>query len=121
MKPSNKEKTPQELELAWQTAINEPDKELTKTHYKKEYSFSSSERRQLVKVYTIQTLAMQTIDDMLNNNALPRVGIIPTKEVRILYDLTVGKFCVWVPKESKLPTPDAKTTKKEASKTTKEG
>lgn len=90
-----------ELEKLWASAVTKDFAPLAKTHTMKEFSFSVGERRQLVKIYTIQDLAQRTIQDILNNNALPRVGVIPNPNVKVTYDLTVGRFAVMTPRENK--------------------
>lgn len=94
--------TKEELMAHWEKAIADNDAGLKETHSKKEFTFSTGELRQLTKLYTIQTIAEGAIDDKLNNDVLPRMQIVPSPQVRILYDLSVGRFAVWLPKEPKI-------------------
>lgn len=85
----------------WKLSVSKQVNELKDTHTSKELVFSTTELRQLVKLYTIETIAKQAIDDKLNNDVLTRVGVVPSPEIRILYDLSVGRFMVFTPKEVK--------------------
>lgn len=100
--PQPKTPTPEEIMAHWQQSVKQNDASLKETHSKKEFTFSAGELRQLIKLYTIQTIAEQAIDDKLNNDVLPRMEITPSPQVKILYDLSVGRFVVWVPREKKL-------------------
>lgn len=95
-----------ELEAAmrlWNEALSEKNKLFKITHNNaKEYTFSARELKHLVKNYTIQELARQEVDDVINLDALPRVGVSPSNKVRVFYDLTCGRFVVWTPKETKI-------------------
>lgn len=97
MKDQNNKK-PEELLAAWKKAIVDQHEGHKATHVKKEFTFSTSEVRQLIKAYTIETLAKQLIEDKLNNDVLIRVGIVPSSDTKISYDLSVGRFVVWTPK-----------------------
>ena len=83
----------------WERAVNLEHEKHKDTHKRKEFTFSLTELRQLIKLFTIQTLAQQGIDDKLNNDVLARIGIAPNNKVKILYDLSVGRLAVWLPKE----------------------
>lgn len=86
---------------AWNTAIAEDSTRYGSGYTKKEFTFTRSEHLQLTEQQTIQALAQNAIQGILNNQSLPRVGITPTTEVRITFDLTVGRFVVWEPKAVK--------------------
>jgi len=107
-KPNNQVKSPDQAQLMlnWEKAVAENNTSLASTHIKKQFTFSASELRQMIKLYTIETIAKQAIDDKLNNDVLPRMSITPSPQVKILYDLSVGRFCVWTPKNPPSPVED---------------
>ena len=94
------EQTDQEKMMEkWQQAVEAEEAKFNQTHIKKEFTFNRSELRQLNQLYTIQVLAQRGLEDLLNHYALPRVQVLPDPEVKILYDLAVGRFVIWTPKE----------------------
>lgn len=84
-------------EKKYQDQVHEIHQSLVKTHTKLEYMFSTVEKRRLLQLQTIAFFAQQAVDDILNLTVLPRLGIKPSFEVRVLYDISLGKFSVWVP------------------------
>ena len=74
------------------------DESLKATHTKKEYTFSTVEKRRLLQQESIIAFAQQAVDDIINLSALARLDITPTKEFRVIYDSSLGKFIVWEPK-----------------------
>ena len=102
-------KTPEEIQKAWEEAVIKLEKELGGKYVKKEFTFTVGELRQLIKLYTIETLAHQTIDDKLNNDILKRVNVEPNANMKINYDLSAGRFVLFNPKE--FSSPDSKLKK----------
>lgn len=76
------------------------DEELKKTHLKKEFTFSTTEKRRLLQQESILAFAHQAVEDIINLSVLARVGITPGKDVRILYDASIGRFTIWTTKPS---------------------
>lgn len=99
------EKTTEER---WAEQVTEADDPLKETHIKKEYTLSIPEKSELIKVVGInafakqvEILSQQLADNLLNLNILPRVGVVPSPDKRVLYDPEIGRFCVWTPKTKK--------------------
>lgn len=106
MNEEERKKQEQEAQQNWTKHVSEEDQKITTTHSKKEYTFTKDEARQVLKVVgmnalaaQIQQLAQGLANDMINNNVLKRLGIIPNNEVKVLYDATIGKFAVWMPRK----------------------
>jgi len=89
--------------------------ERSKTHAKKEFTFSVIERRRLLQQEEAMMIADQTTNDILNLSVLPRIGVTPSKDTNIFYDTSLGKFMIWIPK----PSPAALPADKEPSQETK--
>lgn len=85
--------------------INE---ELKNTHIKKEYTFSNLEKRRLVEMQMALLVTKQAIEDIINLDVLKRLGYTPSNELKVYYDFNIGRFVVFVPKQTnadKLTTP----------------
>ena len=107
MNDAPKTPTPEEIEARkqemihrWEAEVEIKDFEYGKDYSKREYTFSSIEKRRLMQQETIKILADEAMNDILNLNCLPRVGVEPSNEVRVLYDMTIGRFVVWIPKKT---------------------
>lgn len=107
---ANKPTAEQEAEILthWETSWKEADKEVNFPHVRKEFTFNKKELRTLTQQATIETLGQKVMEfsrmatnDLINMEVLPRVGIIPNPEMRILYDFASKRFMVWMPKEAK--------------------
>ncbi len=92
----------------WAEQVSEADEPLKETHIKKEYTLSVAEKSELIKVVginafakQIEILSQQLADNLLNLNILPRVGVTPSQDKRVLYDPEIGRFCVWSTKKVK--------------------
>ena len=64
------EETKQRQLENWEKAVKASGESLKDTHTQKEYSFSTPELRQMVKLYTIETISHQAQDDKLNIDVL---------------------------------------------------
>lgn len=78
--------------------VKESYEKLKTTHEKKEYTFSVTEKRRLVQQDLIEKFASQALQDIVNLTVLPRIGIVPSEKTFTLYDLTLGRLTVFVPK-----------------------
>lgn len=90
------------LEIAkknWEEGVAREHAKYSQTHDKKEFYFTTNELRQVVKIHTIEYIAHQTIEDKLNNECLPRVGVTPNQNTHLMYDAAAGMFVVWIPKQ----------------------
>lgn len=70
------------------------------THEKKEYTFTVVEKRRLVEQQMVELVARQAIDDIINLETLKRLGFEPNPDLKILYDLNLGRLIVFIPKKS---------------------
>lgn len=84
----------------WEKAIASDNSKFGGGYDRREFTFSKPEHVQLTQQQTIIALAENATQQLLNVQVLPRVGVIPSAEVKITYDLTIGRFAVWVPKKS---------------------
>lgn len=91
----------QQLLADWARAVAEDSARYGENFTKKEFTFSREEHKQLAQQNTIKAIADNAINDLLNLYILPRVGITPTPEDKVTYDLSVGRFVVWEPKAAK--------------------
>ncbi len=96
-----KEPTKEEILKHWKDTVKEIEKSFGKTHDIKEFTFSFSERKQLVELYTIETLAARLINEKINTDVLGRLGVTPNSDTFIDYDLALGRFVLRTPKEKK--------------------
>lgn len=106
----------------WNQQVADQDAALGEGYTKTEYTFSTTERLQLLKIVgmnafakEIQTLAQQLTDSFLNLTVLIRVGVTPTPDKRVLYEPGVGRFCLWSPKSSTNSKTSAKSPLKSTS------
>lgn len=87
-----------ELLKAWEDAIENVHKQIGNGRTKKEFTFTTNESKQLLKLDAIKALATQTIEDKINTDVLERVGIKTDPSMDIQFDLRVGRFVIWIPK-----------------------
>lgn len=87
-----------ERDKIFKTTVETEAKKLEESHDKKEYTFSTVERRRLLQHETIIISIQQFIDDIINQNVLPRIGISPNPTIKVFYDIPLGKLIVWTPK-----------------------
>lgn len=81
--------------------VAEADIKLAPTHEKKEYTFSSTEKRRLAQLQAIAVFAQEAIDDIINLNVLPRLEYKPNPELRVLYEINLARFVIWLPRKAK--------------------
>lgn len=84
----------------WNLAIAEDSRKYGAGYTKTEFTFNKPEHLQLTEQQTIQALAQNATQNIINYLVLPRVGVTPTPENRITFDLTIGRFVVWTPKKA---------------------
>lgn len=112
MNPQTSTKNPEEVKKQIQAQTEQIQKifdesvarnheQLKNTHFKKEFTFTIVEKRRLVQQQTVVYLAEQAIDDIINLTVLPRLDITPNPNVKIQYDVALGRFVCWIPKEEK--------------------
>ncbi len=95
-------KLKEQLELAkkqFDEAVTKAYKDFESTHDKKEYTFSVTEKRQLVEMQMVAMVAQKAIDDIINLQVLPRAGYDPNPELKILFDINIGRLIIFVPKK----------------------
>ena len=102
-------KSLEEEEKLYDSQVEASHEKLKNTHEKKEYTFSVVEKRRLAQQDLIEKFAAQALQDIINLTVLPRVGIIPNKDVFTLYDIALGRLTVFTPKA----TPKAKSKTEE--------
>lgn len=102
--PTDKEILEAEL-VRFESEITKIHQELHITHEKKEYTFSTEEKRRLAQLQTIIIFAQNALDDILNLTCLPRIGVIAKPEVRLVYDISLGRYTIWLPKKPKTENP----------------
>lgn len=81
--------------------VKESYEKLKTTHEKKEYTFSVVEKRRLVQQDLIEKFASQAMADIINLTVLPRIGVESNEKIFTLYDITLGKLTVFIPKPDK--------------------
>lgn len=81
--------------------VTKQDEDLKETHEKKEFTFSTVEKRRLLQQESVALIVHQAIEDIINLEVLRRLDITPGIEIRVLYDTSLGRFVVWQPKEVK--------------------
>lgn len=118
----DKQPSKQQIEARKKVLLGEFSKaiEAEKSKYgpgyeQREFTFARPEHIQLNQQQTIIALAERAVQDLLNIQVLPRVGIQPSSDIKITYDLTVGRFVVWIPKKPS----GAKNSKSNPSKISK--
>lgn len=84
----------------WDKAVASDNSKFGPGYDRREFTFSKPEHVQLTQQQTIIALAENATQQLLNVQILPRVGITPSSEIKITYDLTIGRFAVWVPKKA---------------------
>lgn len=101
---------PDDLKLAqedinkkYAATIEAENERLKPTHIKKEFTFSIVEKRRLAQQEAVGLISQQAISDIVNMDVLPRIGITPDPEIRIIYDVNVGKLTIWTPKPKEEP------------------
>lgn len=82
--------------------ILEADIKLSPTHEKKEYTFSIDEKRRLAQLQAIVVFAQGAIEDIINLTVLPRLGFTTNPDIRVLYEINLGRFTVWSPRKKPL-------------------
>lgn len=99
--------TPEQAQANWKSQVEKQGK-LYPDCIKKEFTFTQLEMRWILKIATIEILIMEAkkiskglIDDILNNLVLPRIGLTPSEDKHILFEPTLGRFVIWLPKEDK--------------------
>lgn len=100
--PINEEKIKEQLELAkkaFDAAVENYREQLKATHTKKEFTFTLVEKRRLVEMQMVEMVAHQAIDDIVNLEAIKRVGYDLDPEIKSMYDVNTGRFILFVPKE----------------------
>lgn len=110
MATNNPRPTQEELLKNWIEQWKAEDAQLGYPNDHKEFTFSKVELENLLKITTAQALALKAAEFAesssqvyLNTAVLPRVGITPNQQTKILFDLSSGRFMVWIPK----PTEDS--------------
>lgn len=105
---SNNTPTPEQIEekkkqlmAQWEEFVGKKAAELGEDYSKKEFTFNNTEKVRLSQQETIRVFALEAINDILSFACLPRVGIEPNPSKKVFYDLVVGRFIVFVPKEDK--------------------
>lgn len=91
----------EEEEKIFTTQVTETNEKLKTTHEKKEFTFTITEKRRLAQQDLIEKFASQALQDIINLEVLPRIGIIPDGKVFTLYDIQLGRMCIFIPKENK--------------------
>lgn len=94
----NEDKILADMQKAFEVKVLKADIELSPTHTKKEYTFSLDEKRRLAQMQAIVVFAQGEIEDIINGTVLPRLKILPTQQVRVLYEINVGRFTIWTPR-----------------------
>lgn len=89
---------PSEQKTAFEESVDEANEKLKNTHIKKEYTFTVVEKRRLAQQDLIEKFAMAALDDILNLEVLPRIGVTPSEKVFTLYDIPLGRLTVFTPK-----------------------
>lgn len=105
----NKQPTQEELLKVWQENWEKEDAAVDYPNERKEFTLSRSELKLLIQQATVRAMAMKTADfasaaanDLLNDYVLPRVGVAPSPDVKILYDINSGRFMVWQRKDTEV-------------------
>lgn len=88
----------EEEQKVFDKQVQEASEKLKATHDKKEYTFSNLEKRRLAQQDLIEKFASQALEDLVNLEVLPRLGIIPDGKVFTLYDIQLGRLTVFIPK-----------------------
>lgn len=102
MDKAQEEKMKEQMELAkkqFQFAVDKAYETHQTTHDKKEYTFTNVEKRRLVEQQMVELVARQAIEDIINLETLKRLGFDPNPELKILYDINLGRLIVFVPKK----------------------
>lgn len=90
--------TVEKEEKIFDSQVEESNEKLKATHEKKEYTFSTTEKRRLAQQNLIEKFASQALQDLINLTVLPRVGVIPNNETFTIYSIATGRLCVFIPK-----------------------
>jgi hypothetical protein len=98
---NNLKKGLDEEQKKYDIQINEAHDVLKTTHEKKEYTFSVTEKRRLSQLQLMAVFIQDALNDIINLSVLPRIGINPSPEVKILYDINLGRLTVWQVKKEK--------------------
>ena len=88
------------LQEDYDLVVAKSEQQMKDTHVAKEYTFSIVEKRRLLEQQTIKIIVENAVDDIINMSVLPRLGVTPSANVRVLYDVTLGRFTLFVPKEA---------------------
>lgn len=70
-------------------------------HTVKEFTFSSLEQQMLAEQQTIIALAQGSQNKIINELCLKRIGVQPSPAIKVRYAIGLGRFVVFVPKETK--------------------
>lgn len=88
----------EEEKKLYDAQVTESNEKLKATHEKKEYTFTITEKRRLAQQDLIEKFATQALQDIINIDVLPRLGITPNEKVFSLYDVPLGRLTVFTPK-----------------------
>ena len=97
------EKIKEQLELAkkqFEFAVDKAKESHQKTHDVKEYTFTVVEKRRLVEQQMVEIVARQATDDIINLEVLKRLGFDPSPDLKILFDINLGRLIVFFPKKN---------------------
>ena len=68
------------------------------SHSKKEFTFTALERQLLAQQATIEALAKNAQEAIINEVCLKRLNVTPSQNIHIRYSVGLGRFVVFAPK-----------------------
>lgn len=94
---NKKELSLEEIQKIFDEKVKNLSEKLGRGYSKKEYTFNINEKRRMAQMEAIILFSLQAKKDILYASVLARLGIVPTENTEIIYDINLGKFTVFNP------------------------